>query len=61
MKKINLTDMNKEDLNHSLADLNARLLKLNFDMAENKVKDVSQVKKVKRDIARVKTKLKQLN
>ncbi len=61
MKKIDLNNKTKEEVSHILADLNAKLLKLNFDLADNKVKDVSQVKKTKKDIARVMTMLSQVN
>jgi len=43
-----------------LADLRSKLLKLNFDLAESKVKDVSQVKKTKKDVARVLTALRSI-
>ena len=51
----------KEELNHSLVDLRAKLLKLNFDLADSKVKDFSQLRKTKQDIARILTVLKQIN
>lgn len=57
MKFKELENKTKEELNHSLADLKSKLLKLNFDLADNKVKDLSQVKKTKRDIARILTML----
>ena len=61
MKRIDIQNKTKDDLNHMLRDLKAKLLKLNFDLADNKVKDVSQVKKTKKDIARVLTGLKSQN
>ena len=61
MKRIDLQNKTKDDLSHMLKDLKAKLLKLNFDLADNKVKDVSQVKKTKKDIARILTALKQVN
>ncbi|OGM97295.1 MAG: 50S ribosomal protein L29 [Candidatus Yanofskybacteria bacterium RIFCSPHIGHO2_01_FULL_39_8b] len=57
MKPQDLTNKSRTELNHLLVDLRAKLLKLNFDLADNKVKDVSQIKKTKRDIARVLTML----
>ena len=56
-----LKNMSKDELNKLAADLRAKLLKLNFDLADNKVKDVSQIKKTKKDIARALTILKNLN
>lgn len=47
--------MNKEELSAKYKELKSKLLKLNFDLAANKLKDVSQIKKVKKDIARVLT------
>ena len=61
MKFKELENKTREELNHTLADLKSKLLKLNFDLADNKVKDVSQVEKTKRDIARILTSLKSQN
>ena len=55
MKPQDLKNMSKEELNKLAGDLKAKLLKLNFDLADNKVKDVSQIKKTKKDVARVLT------
>ena len=55
MKTQDLQNKSREELNHLLADLKAKLLKLNFDLADNKVKDVSQIKKTKKEIARILT------
>ena len=60
MRYSDLKDKTKEELSHNLIDLRAKILKLNFDLADNKVKDFSQVKKTKRDVARVLTALKNL-
>lgn len=60
MKFNELKNKSRDELNQSLADLRAKVLKLNFDLADNKVKDVSQIKKTKKDIARVLTLLKSL-
>ncbi|MDP3792799.1 MAG: 50S ribosomal protein L29 [bacterium] len=57
MKNSELKNMSQEELNKLAGDLRAKLLKLNFDLADNKVKDVSQIKKTKKDIARVLTTL----
>lgn len=58
MKQNELNNKSGEELSHLLVELKTKLLKLNFDLADNKVKDVSQVKKTKKDIARVLTTLK---
>lgn len=60
MKIDELKNMSRDELNRLASDLRAKLLKFNFDLADNKVKDVSQIKKNKKDIARVLTMLKQI-
>ena len=57
MKYNELANKTKEELNHLMKDLRSKLLKLNFNMAEKKVKDVSQLKKTKKDMARILTML----
>ena len=61
MKISDLNNKSDDELNTLLVDLKAKVLKLNFDLADNKVKDVSQVKKTKKDIARILTLLKSKN
>lgn len=58
MKFTELNNKSSDELNQILADLKAKLLKLNFDLADNKVKDVSQFKKTKKAIAQTLTALK---
>jgi ribosomal protein L29 len=58
MKIQDIKNKSREELNQLLADLRSKLLKLNFDLAENKVKDISQMNKTKKDIARILTTLK---
>lgn len=55
MKVQDLTNKSRDELNQLLADLRAKILRLNFDLADNKVKDTSQINKTKKDIARVLT------
>ena len=55
MKIQDIQNKSREELNQLLADLRSKLLKLNFDLAENKVKDISQIGKTKKDIARTLT------
>ncbi|OGN09165.1 MAG: 50S ribosomal protein L29 [Candidatus Yanofskybacteria bacterium RIFCSPHIGHO2_02_FULL_41_11] len=57
MKKTDLKNKSKEELSRIRNDLKAKLMKLNFDLAANKLKDFSQVKKTKKEIARVLTSL----
>jgi len=61
MKFIELNNQSREELTHAVEGLKAKLLKLNFDMADNKVKDFSQLKKTRKDIARILTLLKSQN
>lgn len=55
MKISEIDNRSREELRGSLEDLREKLLKLSFDLADNKIKDFSQFKKVKKDIARVLT------
>ena len=55
MKILDLNNKSKEELVQLLEGLREKLLKLNFDMADSKVKDFSQLKNAKKDIARILT------
>lgn len=55
MKKIDLQNKTKEELNTMLKDLKAKLLQFNFELGEKRLKDFSQVGKTKREIARILT------
>ncbi|MBI2068940.1 MAG: 50S ribosomal protein L29 [Candidatus Yanofskybacteria bacterium] len=55
MKHIDLNNKSKEELSVIFKDQKTKLLKLKFELNEKKLKDVSQIKKVKKDIARVLT------
>jgi len=59
-KKLNTTDKGKEELTSMYKELKSKLLKLNFDLGASKLKDISQLKKVKKDIARTLTALNNL-
>ena len=61
MKVNELKDKTSDELKRMLGDLRSRSLKLNFDLAEGKVKDVSQVKKTRKEIARILTVLRETN
>ncbi len=59
MKNIDLQNKTKEELNTMLKDLRAKLLQFNFELGEKRLKDFSQVKKTKKEIAKILTALKQ--
>jgi len=59
MKKIDLQNKTKEELSTMLKDLKTKLLQFNFELGEKRLKDFSQVKKAKREIARILTVIKQ--
>lgn len=61
MKKIELQNKTKEELDTMMKDLKAKLLQFNFELGEKRLKDFSQVKKTKKGIARILTLLKQKN
>lgn len=58
MKKIDLQNKTNEELNMMLKDFKAKLLQFNFELGEKRLKDFSQVKKTKKNIARILTILK---
>ena len=55
MKKNDLQNKTKEELNTMLNDLKAKLLQFNFELGEKRLKDFSQVKKTKKEVARILT------
>ncbi len=57
MKNADLKNNTKEELNAMLKDMRAKLLQFNFELGEKRLKDFSQVKKTKREIARILTAL----
>lgn len=57
MKKIDLSGKSKDELKANLKELREKLVQLNFDLADKKLKDVSQFNKIRRDIARILTAL----
>lgn len=52
-----LHNKSKEELVSMRKELNAKLMKLSFDLAANRLKDSSQLNKTKKDIARILTAL----
>jgi large subunit ribosomal protein L29 len=55
-----LRELSVEELNAKLAELLAEQFKLKFSLKTGQLKDVSSLKKVRRDIARVRTVLTQV-
>lgn len=55
MKNTDLKNKTKEELNTMLNDLKSKLLQFNFELGEKRMKDYSQVKKTKKEIARILT------
>lgn len=58
MKLIELRQKSKAELKKLLPELRERLRALRFDLASGKVKNVREVRMIKKDIARVLTLLK---
>ena len=60
MKKVEVQKKSKSDLEKLIRDKRERLRFLRFNLAVGKVKNVREVREVKKDIARILTKLKEL-
>ena len=58
MRVSELKNKTKHELSEMLKEYRAKITQLNFNLAEKKLKDFSQIKKTKKDIARVLTFLK---
>lgn len=58
MKPAELRQKNKKELERMLEAEREKLRQLRFDLASGKVKNVSEIRKIKKDIARI---LSQLN
>ena len=54
-----LKQKSKDELKKILQDLRERLRQLRFDLAAGKVKNVREIRKIKKEIARILTLLKQ--
>lgn len=59
MKTKELCDMTGAELNNKLVDLKKELFALRFQLAANQLENPSRLKAVKKDIARIKTVLRQ--
>jgi ribosomal protein L29 len=53
MKHFDTKNKSREELSGSLIELRAKMTQLQFERADKKLKDHSQFKKTKRDIARI--------
>ena len=61
MKIIELKQKNKEELQGMVAEDRERLRVLRFDLAAGKVKNVREIRKIRKDIARILTLLRDPN
>ncbi len=59
MKNSKIKDMSSADLEKELVELKSELFKLKFSLATNGLDNPLKVREVRRDIARVKTELRQ--
>ena len=60
MMKINkINEMSSPELENELSELKTELFKLRFSLATNGLENPMKIKEVKRDIARIKTVLRQ--
>lgn len=57
MKRFETNNKSREELSASLSEMRAKISQLHFDKADKKLKDSSQFKKLKKDIARIMTAL----
>ena len=55
MSSQELKEKTRKELNQILADKRENLRKLRFNLASGKVKDVREIRKVRKDIARILT------
>lgn len=60
MKIIELRKKSKSEIKKLLQDLRARLRALRFDLVAGKVKNVREIRQIKKDIARTLTILKEI-
>ena len=60
MKNNDFKNKSVDELRQILSDLKVKLAKLGFGLEANTLKDTSQIKKTKKDVARILTALKQL-
>lgn len=61
MKASNLRDMTSAELSNQLIELKSELFNLRFQLATGQLENPLKIKSVKKDIARVKTVLRELD
>jgi len=61
MKPADLQNKTPKELTETLNELRTKLAKISFEKEANTLKDTSQIKKTKKDIARILTLLKSQN
>ncbi|MCD6423408.1 MAG: 50S ribosomal protein L29 [Elusimicrobia bacterium] len=54
-KKVNFNDFSNEELNMKLKDFEKQLIILRMQKNQRMLKDTSQIRKIRKDIARIKT------
>lgn len=59
MKASEIREMTQEELHRELGELKSELFKLRFQLATNQLENPMKVKEVKKNIARVKTVMRQ--
>ena len=59
MKIDKIREMSSEDLNKELGELKTELFKLRFNLATNGLDNPMKIKEVRKNIARIKTELRQ--
>ena len=59
MKIQELHKKTKEDLSQILREKREKLCQLNFDLSSGKVKNIREIRMIKKDIARIKTLIKE--
>ena len=59
MKASEIREMSKAELQNKLSDLKAELFNLRFQLAVNQLDNTARLKAVKKDIARIKTVLRE--
>lgn len=60
MKAVEIRDLSLTEINQRVSDLKAELFNLRFQLAVNQLENPQRIKAVKRDIARYKTVLREL-
>ena len=59
MKATDIKEMSVDEMNNKLEDLKQELFNLRFQLAVNQLENTARLKAVKKDIARIKTSLRE--